>query len=62
MIVKLKCVSNDRVKYITKGKVYNATKEPLYNFVYELLDDTGHKIAVSTDNDNNFHGKWEVVN
>lgn len=62
MIVKLKCVDSCDVKYITTGKVYEAAKLPNYYHVFDLLDDTGFKISVSTENiSNNAHGKWEIV-
>lgn len=63
MIVKLKCVDNCGIEYLTTGKVYETVKLYNYNNVYDLHCDSGEIISVSTNNrDNNFHGKWEVVN
>lgn len=63
MFVKLKCVDNCGIEYLTTGKIYEAVKLSNYNNVYDLHYYSGEIISVSTNNmDNNFHGKWEIVN
>lgn len=60
-MVKLKCVDNCGVKYITKGKIYEAKKIANLKSVYVPLDDTNANICVSIDDRNAIHGKWGVV-